>query len=191
MPETVIKILNSWQLEQLDKFGGRIQKLGVNFRLYDVNAKLVLRSDAVQSTNNCRLLAEFVRYVAEQDAALVSSEVSEMPLSNLRKKVFRLTEWEPPAAVDKSVEALAVALRYRGKLLGVALIYIPANSGRWKRFCSNNRIDYKSFTAKMKEADKQMDYLTEMLTMLVESCRLKGLVPSFHRPTRSLYCFTK
>jgi len=171
MPETVIKSFSPLQLERLDKFGDRIRQLGVNLKLYDVNGKMVFRSDMARPTNNCRLLADFAKFVIQQDTesepAFVSMELPRTSFASTQKKVFRLTEWKPAAASNKTSEAFAAAVKSGRKLLAVAMIDIPSGNGEQrKRFCSHNGIDSQLFMA------KQTDYFTEILTMLVESLEI-------------------
>ena len=161
MPETEIKILSSWQLEQLEKFGGRIRGFGVHLKVYDANGKLILRSDASKPSKPpaaCRLLADFAKYVIQQETKkksdFVPPELPKTTFINPHKKFYRLTEWEPDTASKKSVEALAVALRPGNKLLAVIIVDIPrGNNGKQKS----------------PPLHHDVDYLAEMLTTLTEN----------------------
>ncbi len=174
MSATVTKILSSRQLEQLEEFSKRTRKFGANLRVYDVNGKLAFRADTNKAANNYRLLADFARFVIQQEAEMEPSfttlDPSKKSFTNPRKKVYRLTEWDPAAAVNRTYEALAATLKSGHELQAVAVIDIPSgNSNNWKRFCSHHGIDYKLISNKVKEQDKQIDYLQLMLATLIES----------------------
>jgi len=167
----VIKNFSPLQLERLDKFGGRIRGFGVNLKVYDVNGKIVFRSDAARPTNNCRILADFARFVIQQNArpesCFIPAELPKTLSADTQKKVFRLTEWKPAATLNKTSEALAAAVKSGHKLLAVAVIDMPSGNGeQGKRFCSHKGIDSQLFMA------KQIDYFTEILTMLVENLEI-------------------
>jgi HD-GYP domain-containing protein (c-di-GMP phosphodiesterase class II) len=174
MSATVNKILSPRQLEQLNKFGDRTKKFSTNLRVYDLNGKLVFRTETAKAANNCRLLADFARFVIQHEDELEPGFTplapSKTSLTNTQKKVYRLTEWKPDAAVNKPYEALAATLKSGHELQAVIVIDISSGNGNgWKRFCSHYGIDYKLVANKVKEQDKQIDYLQTIFVTLIES----------------------
>ena len=58
MLDTIAKSLSSLQLRELQKFGSKITKFGVNFAVCDVNSKLALMCESDEFRSNREYLVK-------------------------------------------------------------------------------------------------------------------------------------
>ena len=67
MLDTINKSLTSSQLRDLEKFGGKVNKFGVNFAVCDVNGGLVLLCDGSRFKSSSEQLMEYGRRALSQN----------------------------------------------------------------------------------------------------------------------------
>jgi len=145
------------QLSELKKFGGKVNKFGVNFAVCDVDGELVLLCDSGRFKSNPQRLVEYSRMVLEQNG--------DQSRCGPEDNVCRLGESNP---------VLAAVLRSAGGTVGVALIdsveWSVANDGRLKEFCSEQSIDYERLADVLKgSVQADSEYLSEMLAFFADS----------------------
>ncbi len=67
MVDIALKILNSSQLRELEKFGKRIKKFGVNFAFYNIDGELTLLYESDEFKSNREQLKKFGQQALNQD----------------------------------------------------------------------------------------------------------------------------
>lgn len=105
MLDTVEKNLNSLQLRELKRFGGRINKLGVNFVVCNADSEVILLCDGGKFKSGQEQLVKLSRQVLKQNDEGSGAETE--------AKVCRF---------DEGNRVLAVVLKSDGEAVGVALI---------------------------------------------------------------------
>jgi HD-GYP domain-containing protein (c-di-GMP phosphodiesterase class II) len=157
------KRLGPSQLGELEKFGSRVSKFGVNFAACDLNSELVVLCKGGRFKSDGERLAECSRTVLQQNGVQSGAGAGD--------NVFRFGEAGPVlAAVLKS----AATANKQDEAVGVALIELgersPDNNRELKEFCSEQNIDCAQLAEILRgcvQADSE--YLREMLAIFADS----------------------
>ncbi len=124
MRDTTEKDLNSLQLRELKRFGGRMNKLGVNFAVCNADSEVVLLCDGSKFKSDQEQLIKLSRQVLKQNDEGSSTETP-VPVKPMQAEaqVRRL---------DEGNQVLATVLKSDGEAVGAALI----DCGRERRWTS-------------------------------------------------------
>lgn len=112
MLNAIVKNSNSFQLQQLKRFGKATSKLGVNFAVYDINNEPILQCDGSKFTSSSEELIESNRQALER-AADPNQAVSSDDVWPLGKTNHILT-----SVLKSGNETVGVALIDLGKQFG-------------------------------------------------------------------------
>ena len=157
MLNTVKESLNSSQLRELKKFGGRVNKLGVNFAVCDGDGELVLLCDENTFKSNEDELRQ-----AGQEAL---SRVKEQGNVTGETEVYRL---------GRTNSTLAAILKHNADALGfAALIDLngmgASKSEQLKQFCLERDVNYEELSDLMGiSAQENSEPFVEMLGFFVK-----------------------
>jgi len=150
------KRLDASQIRELKKFGGRVNKFGVNFAVYDVNSELTLLCDGGKFKSNRGQLVEYSRIALEQN----DDQSSRGPEDNVR----RLGEANP---------VLAAVLKLGSETVGVALIDL----GEWStndESCYEQNTDCDQLTDVLDGAvQANSEYLSDILAFFADDFQAK------------------
>ena len=148
--------LESPQIQELKKFGSKINKFGVNFAVCNSDGELVLLCEGSGSTSSPEQLLEIGRQALMGDSKRSAADKSVVHRFGERNQV------------------LGAVLRSGGENLGVALIDSgraeSATEGPLREFCRTQAIEYEQLADIFKESvHTNNEYLSEMLAFLAES----------------------
>ena len=154
MLDTVTKNLNRAQLRELERFGGRISRFGVNFAVCNVDGEIVLQCEGDDSKTSTEQLIECSRQAIEQSSVMLSSDEKNV-------SVWRFYDTSMVLVV---VLKSAPSCHARQETVGTALIDLGG-------VCSSTRqiVPYESTPTGFVQAD--VEYFTEMLELLAEKFR--------------------
>jgi HD-GYP domain-containing protein (c-di-GMP phosphodiesterase class II) len=152
MLDTLGKTISSSQRRQLEGFGERVKKFGVNFAVCNADGELVLLCDGGRFKSSPEQLIERSRQVLSPDSNKSSPEKTDVPVQQPGDSSRVLAAvLKSASGRDKQTEALAVALIDLG--------------------------DIRTPDAVLRQQDTvaaNADYLAEMLWLLAESFQAAG-----------------
>lgn len=108
MLDTIAKSLSSSQLRELKKFGGRIDKFGVNFAVCDTNGELILLCEGGKFESSREQLIKASRQALNQDSEQMGTSCNETD--------------SDVCCFGEANRVLASVLKLGSKTVGVALI---------------------------------------------------------------------
>jgi HD-GYP domain-containing protein (c-di-GMP phosphodiesterase class II) len=156
MLDTIGKNLNSSQLRKLKGFGSTVNKLGVNFAVYDVNNEPVLLCNGSEFTSKPEQLRQTSRQALER--------AGDQNSSGKAGDIWQFGE---------ANQVLAGVLKSGSELIGVTLIDLgnmPADDGeKLRQFCHEQDIDYEQLAGLLETpVQTKTNYLRSMLWLLAE-----------------------
>jgi HD-GYP domain-containing protein (c-di-GMP phosphodiesterase class II) len=155
--DTVGRSIIFSQRRQLESFGERLKKFGVNFAVCDVNGQLILLCDGGRPKSSPEQLIEYSRQALSQNGDKDSPEKADVLLQQLGDSSQVLaTVLKFTSGRSKRAESVAVALIDMGDISTPVAHYSPDDM------------------AGMNAAPANIEYLTEMLWLLAESFQAAG-----------------
>jgi HD-GYP domain-containing protein (c-di-GMP phosphodiesterase class II) len=155
--DTVGRSIIFSQRRQLESFGERVKKFGVNFAVCDADGQLILLCDGGRSKSSPEQLIEYGRQALSQNGDKDSPEKADALLQQL----------------GDSSQVLAAVLKFtsgrskRAESVAVALIDLGDISTPVAHYSPDDMAD-------MNAAPANVEYLTEMLWLLAESFQAAG-----------------
>lgn len=145
MIEAPVTSLTSSQLEWARRFGRHVNKLGVNFFVYDLDGQIVLSCQGGKFDSDEQQLTEIVRALPAE----VGPEVR---------------------AMGDGGNVLVAGLKTGEESVAVGLIDLPAtgDNGQLHRFCTQNKLDFAVLKDLCHKGRQDGEYLREMLSVLAE-----------------------
>jgi HD-GYP domain-containing protein (c-di-GMP phosphodiesterase class II) len=162
MLDTVAKILSSSQLRELNKFGAKVNKFGVNFAVCDRNGELVLLCDGGKFKSNLERLINLGLQALKKEGngscVVTGGNVC----------------WS-----GKANSVLSTVLKWGSETVGAALIDLgetaAADDSGMREICSERNVDFDRVPEVLKEpAQTNREYLSEMLGLLGENFQAVG-----------------
>ena len=155
--DTVGRSIIFSQRRQLESFGERVKKFGVNFAVCDADGQLILLCDGGRSKSSPEQLIEYGRQALSQNGDKDSPEKADALLQQLgdsRQVLAAVLKFT--SGRSKRAESVAVALIDLGDISTPVAHYSPDDM------------------AGMNAAPANVEYLTEMLWLLAESFQAAG-----------------
>jgi HD-GYP domain-containing protein (c-di-GMP phosphodiesterase class II) len=142
MLDTIAKSLSSSQLRELKKFGGRIDKFGVNFAVCDANGELILLCDGGKFESSREQLIKASRQALNQDSEQMGTSCNETD--------------SDVCCFGETNRVLAAVLKLGSKTVGVALLDTGHSTPDTRCENRDSRIEIRE------------SILSEMLALLAE-----------------------
>jgi len=151
MSGTVKKNLSALQLSELEAFGNRINRFGVNFTVCDTNGEIVLLCEAGKFRSSKMQLAEYAMLTFNQVSIEDCSNVSDLPIQRFINKDHVLSVvLKSACSGSNNREAIAIALIDLGD--------------KESTFSSNA----SSCTEQADPVQTECEYFVEILSLLAE-----------------------
>jgi len=148
--------LGAGQLDELKKFGGKVNKFGVNFAVCNVDGELVLLCDNGKFKSSREQLIGISRQALNQDSEQACPDKVEV------------------RHFGEDNQVLGAVLKLGGETIGVALIDLGTAAAsaeeQLRELCRKQNIDYEQLTDIFKRpVQADSEYLSEMLELLAEN----------------------
>jgi HD-GYP domain-containing protein (c-di-GMP phosphodiesterase class II) len=149
--------MSSSQQRQLERFGERVKKFGVNFAVCDADGQLVLLCEGGRFKSSPEQLAEYSRQTLSQNGSKDSPDKADAIVEQFEDSNLVLAAaLKSICGRDKKADALAAALVDLGDVSSSGVCHTPDDM------------------SSMNAAPDSADYLTEMLRFLAESFQAAG-----------------